>query len=221
MSLRLLASGLLGLVLSAPLSAAVLTAAEVEQKLRLIPVHVLTDAEGAPLVANGAFGVFLDRADADAFLADLHVGKPDLAKQVVIRAIPLSEVVSMTGPGSALQPDFVGAKKEREAAEALRGKDAPPIGNAPLFVVRAGTAYLTVTAGERSIIPVFFTKAQADEVVARYGKTEGPEPPRIEVAALEVILNALLGADDPDVSRISLVPSEAMMAAVQPAPGAP
>lgn len=215
MSPRPVLAGLLVLT-SAHAAAATLTIEQVEAKLKPVPVHVLTDAEGAPLVANGAFGVFLDRSEAESFLGELRAGDPGLAAKVVIRPIPLSEIVRMTAPGSALQPDFVAAKKERDAAKALVPKDAPPVGNAPMFVVRAGAAYLTVKVGDRTIIPIFFTKAQADEVVAQYGKPPDGTTARIEVAALEVILNAMMGADDPDVARISLVPSEAMMAAVRP-----
>lgn len=211
---RPLLAGLLVLV-ATQAAAARLTMEQVEAKLRPIPVHVLTDAEGAPLVANGAFGVFLDRPEAESFLEELRKGDPALAAKVVIRAIPLSEIVRMTGPGSALQPDFVGAKKEREAAKGLAKPDGPDVGNAPMFVVRSGAAYLTVKVGDRTIIPVFFTKAQADDVVKQYGKPADGPAAHVEVANLEVILNALMGADDPDVERISLVPSEEMMAAVR------
>ena len=225
MRLAAIGSGLLAIVaLAGPGRAAKLTAAEIEAKLRPIPMFVLTDAAGAPLMANDSFGVFTDKGEADVFLRVLQAQKPELGRAVVVTAIPLSEIVRLTGPGSALQPEFVGPKSERDAAEALRAKDAGPIGNAPLFLVRAGEAYLTVTREGRSLIPVFFSKKQADEVVARYARDKEGGAARVDVASLESILKALLNADDPDVARISLVPSESMMAAISradaPAPPA-
>jgi hypothetical protein len=212
----------LALAFAGPAQAAKLTAAEIEAKLRPIPMFVLTDGDGAPLVANDSFGVFTDKSEADAFLRVLQAQKPDLGTKVVVTAIPLSEIVRLTGPGSALRPEFVGPKSERDAAEALRAKDSDDIGDAPLFLVRAGEAYLTVSREGRSLIPVFFSKKQADEVVARYAHDKDGAAARVDVASLESILNALLNADDPDVARISLVPSESMMAAIaRPDPAAP
>lgn len=222
MRLRAIVGGLLVLPsLLGSARAATLTAAEIEERLRPIPMFVLTDASGAPLVANGSFGVFTERSEAEVFLRVLKAQKPELASQVIVTAIPLSEIVRLTGPGSALQPEFVGSKAERDAAGEIRPKDAEPIGNAPVFVVRAGTAYLTVSREGRSLIPVFFSKKEADDVVARYSRDKQGQTAHVDVSSLESILNAMIMADDPDVGRISLVPSEAMMAGVPHAEGRP
>jgi hypothetical protein len=205
---RLLPS--VAVLLLATAASAKMTPEQIEARLRPIPVFVLTDGSGAPLIANGAFGAFTDLREAESFLALMRARKPELAAKVVITPIPLSEIVRLIGPDAEIQPDFVAAKSEREAAKALRG-DAEPVGNAPLFVVRAGTAYLTVSRGDESLIPVFFTKKQADEVVAEYGKPNG-EPARVDVTSLDAILSAMLTADDPDVAKLSLVPTDAMLA---------
>ncbi|NES22546.1 MAG: hypothetical protein F6K41_27405 [Symploca sp. SIO3E6] len=233
-TLGLVGSTLLGSVFTANLKALALPDEEVAARLQPIPVFTLADAQGSPLVttvplregdsetANVA-GVFMSQQDANAFLERLKTQNPDLGNSVQVVPVSLAEVYALekSSQNQAENLDFAFIPKQEQVQLAQpvwrqqnpNGQESREFQGVPLFVAKAGQdqGYLTIQPQEGvQIIPFFFEKQQLQTMVDRY---KGQQPNQannitIEVVPLEGLISTLQNSDNPELSKIMLVPSQ-------------
>jgi hypothetical protein len=201
--------------------------AQIIEKLQSIPVFTLTDQGGAPLTASvngdakkGSYtGVYLSQKEAKAFLQKLQRDKPDIAKKLQIRAVPLSEMYKIqVANGSAgankLDIAFVPNDEQVKTALALTQKTNPQIksfNGVPLFVARAGKqkGYITVNYKDKKIIPLFFEREQVQVIIDQF-KKENPtlaSTTDVQVLTLESLLDTMRTKNDALYSQVAINPS--------------
>jgi hypothetical protein len=213
------------LLVASPLQA--LPDAQIVEKLQSIPVFALTDQGGAPLTASvngdpkkGSYtGVYLSQREARAFLQKLQRDKPDIAKKLQIRAVPMSEMYKIqvaNGSAGAKKLDiaFVPNDDQVKTALALTQKVNPQIktfNGVPLFVARAGKqkGYVTVNYKDKKIIPLYFEREQVQVIIDQF-KKENPtlaNTTEVQVLTLESLLDTMRTKNDALYSQVAINPS--------------
>jgi len=236
-TLGLVGSTLLGSFFTANLQALALPDEEVVERLRPVPVFTVTDAQGAPLVATvpagqgdsqtaNVAGVFISQQDANDFLERLKKDDPNLGNSVQIVPVSLAEVYELEknsqNQTENLDFAFIPEQDQVQLAQPLweaqlrrnqNGQENQQFQGVPLFVAKAGPnqGYLTIQPQNGvQLIPFFFEKSQLQEMVERY-KDQQPNQSNnitIEVVSLEGLIGTLQREDNPDLKKITLVPSQ-------------
>lgn len=240
-TLGLVGTALLGSFVTENLKALALPESQVVEMLQPVPVFTVTDAQGAPLVANvpnnqnkpqAVAGVFINRSDAQAFVDRLKQEKPDLAKNVQVVPVSLAQIYKLRQENQnkpdALNFAFIPAQQQLQAAQALMGpsgQQAKPFQGTPLFVARGGTdnGYLTVQEGGKQIIPFFFDKDQLQTMVDRF-KQQKPDlasTVKVEAVPLEGIIYTLQTSNNQELNNIAIVPSKEALEFLRKLPAAP
>lgn len=183
---------------------------QILEKLQGIPVFTLTDKSGAPLTAsaNGNdgkksnyTGAYTSRKEAQAFLQTIQKKDPNLAKQLQIRAVRLSELYKIQYNGSTekkLEIAYVGSQQQVNSALAIVQKNDRSIksfNGVPLFVGRAGkpAGYITVESNGKKVVPLFFDREQLQPYIEKF-KKERPDlaaSAEIQVITLEGLISSL------------------------------
>ncbi len=198
---------------------------QILQKFRPIPVFTIANSNGAPLVASppsgqagpAIAGVFINRADAQAFLENLKTKNPELAKGVQVVPISLAEVYKLNQDGKG-KPDALGfayvpsQTQVSTAVDLLKktGQEVKQFAGTPLFVARGGKdkGYLTIQQGNNSVIPMFFKKEDLQSLLDQFKQQQPAQAATIEVQvlALEGLMQVLQTKDDPQLNQIVLIP---------------
>jgi Tic22-like family len=199
--------------------------AQIIEKLQNIPVFTLTDQGGAPLTAaisgdpkKGSFtGVYFSQQEARAFLQKLQRENPAIAKQLQIRAVPLSEMYKVqitTNASQKLDIAFVPNEPQVKAALSLTQKVNPQLkrfNGVPLFVARAGKqkGYITIPFKDKKIIPLFFDREQVQVVIDQFKKEQPAlaSTTDVQVLTLESLLDTMRTKNDALYSQVALNPS--------------
>jgi Tic22-like family len=235
-----LAGGILLSSLGADLKALALSAEQVMQRLRSVPVFTLTDQQGAPLVStpesgqnrSPVAGVFISPQDAQRFLEELKQKNPQLAQNVQISAVSLADAYNLSQqPGrdnnSRLQVAYIPSQQQVDAAKSLlqqQNQNAAQFQGVPIFMARAAGengAYLTIKQGEQEVIPMFFNREQIQSVLDRLKQSQPQlgNSMQIQVLNLEGVINTLKTSNNEDLNRLYLVPPQetvAFLRALQP-----
>lgn len=199
-----------------------------------VPVFVIADSEGAPVIQNvsenqGRVNVFLSPGMAKQVLETLREQNPDVGNQVDVQVISLADsytfseqsrengvfvvfIPTQTQIGYA-QPVWEEQRQELETLNDNDPKNDPPeiFPGTPLFVAWTGNAnnrnYLSVTEDGETSVPFFFDPERFEEVVREFkaGNASAGEV-NVEVLPLEGMINTLESENDPDLERIQLVP---------------
>lgn len=211
----------------------------------------MLDSEGkGPLLAPaengsgvGTAGFFVNVKDADAFLKQLAVQNPDLAKTVRIRPVSLATIYRVSQASKknseAMKVTIIPSQEQVDSAVSLlllHGQKIRTFSGTPVFLARLfpENSYLTVERNKESVIPVFFTKEELQEMLKKYRK-ERPEQANsidIQVLSLEEMLSNLPLATNQTFESIVLVPpkesieylkkvAESLPPTVTPEPPAP
>jgi len=212
------------------LKALALSNAQIDGKLRPVPVFALTDATGALLIDSvpkqgqgqsgndSVAGIFISPQDARAFVEQLKTTNPQLAASVRVMPVSLGEIYQLSqankGKPDEVKFDYVPAPQQVESAKTVlrqNGQQVNEFNGVPLFVARGGpeNGYLTIQRGQQEVIPLFFNKEELQELVERF-KQQQPNLSatiKIEVVNLENVLEALPTENDPFFEQIILVPS--------------
>lgn len=209
------------------MSALALPEQQVLEKLRPVPVFTITDAQGAPLIAsvsgNGdqqssVAGVFISQKDAQAFIDKLKAKNPQLGASVRVLPVSLGEVYKMSqaskGKPQQVQFAYVPTTQQVESAKTVlqqTGQKTNEFNGVPLFLARGGTdqGYLTIQQGQEQAVPLFFNKEDLQALLERL-KQQQPNVAssvKIEVVALEGVLDALQKENDPFLTKLVLIPS--------------
>ncbi|HIK37809.1 MAG: hypothetical protein NZ901_02875 [Geminocystis sp.] len=184
--------------------------------LRPIPVFTITNSEGAPLVASGeknekVAGVFISKQDATGFVERLKKENPELGKQVKVVPVSLGEIFQLS-ENSAKKDGivfaYVPSEKQMQQAKQLNPQYQ---GGVPLFVATIGKdgGYLTVKQNNMEMIPFFFEKEQAEQLIAEFKKAQPQQAKetKIEVVILEGVIEALKKNNDEMLKKIVFWPS--------------
>lgn len=209
-----------------------LTAAQVEEKLRSIPVFTITDSRGAPMLAHPTGAkkpvtyVYISPAGAKGFLETLTKSRPELAGKVRVTTVSLVEIYRLARRADApFLCQFVADPKDMAAAKPLLAKGQQVM--APMFAGRSAerNGLLTIKHEGQEILPLYFSKADLDDVIAKLSGTKGaPKDLKVEVMDLPAVLSMLTTSPDKSVARLILVPTRAAADYVQAqgkAPGKP
>ncbi|NJL83247.1 MAG: hypothetical protein HC890_10355 [Chloroflexaceae bacterium] len=213
---------ILGAFLTQILPAEALPREQIVEKLRIIPVYTIADAQGAPLVASGqnnerVAGVFISKQDAQAFVTRLQTQNQDLASKVQVVPISLAEVYQLAqeneGKQDGLNFAYVPEQDEVESAKQLLSASGEQFaGGVPLFVARGGQnqGYLTIEQNSQQVVPFFFEKQQILQLIERFKQSQ-PDlaaTVKIDVVPLEAMLATLEEKNDELLTRVVLIPSQ-------------
>lgn len=224
-TLGLIGTTLFGPSLAGMNRAIALPQEDILDKLRMVPVFTITDAQGAPLIASypnsqqggdssSVAGVFISRQDALEFIENLETRNPDLADEVRVTPISLAEIYQLTysSESPSLRVSYVPTQEQVEAAVATLqadGEQVEQFRGVPLFIASGSDeqGYLTIQRGDRQFIPLFFDKEQLLTMVDRFKQQQPDLTVEVEVVQLEGVLQALRQGDEPQLDRLVLIPS--------------
>ncbi|MEM6425832.1 MAG: Tic22 family protein [Cyanobacteria bacterium P01_H01_bin.119] len=211
-------------------SAFALPEEDVQAILGPVPVFVVTDAEGSPLVVNipvqegpdgsdetqAVAGVFFNLSDAQALVDRLTEERPEVGNQVTVTPISLAEV-NRLDQAAQDQPDgldfaYVPAPEQVAQATDLLASENGDFQGTPLFVARGGAdgGYLTVQQDGSQRVPFFFEYQQLERLVDAF-KVQNPDQAdtvQIEVIRLADVINTLQTTDNQNLTNIVLVPTQ-------------
>ncbi len=207
---------------------------EVLQKLNQVPVFIIADSEGSPLVAKSDQGVltriFIGQEDAEAFLEQLKSQKPELANKVRIVVVPLGEVYKQARENEDKEEklvfQLVPLEEQVTSAETIwknRNPDQEAFRGVPLFVATVNqnnqTGYLVYERGEDRIIPLFFEKESLENLVSKYKEANQNNnvDVQINVVSLEGMISTFQNQENEALRQMILVPSEESRELVQQA----
>lgn len=207
-----------------PAAKPALTREQIQKMLQPVPFFTVTDEKGAPMIATpkdkqkGAVGFFGTPAAAEAFLANLRTRNPAVAANVRVSPVSLWDIFRIaTDPKSPFLVAFVADEAETLAAKPLL-KAGQKV-NVPLFVGRSlkSGGLLTVSQGERQVIPAFLSKKDLDDLMARFQKSQSAimQDVKVEVLDLEGLLGSLGSATDPNIVKVAVMASRANLEYLQ------
>lgn len=216
------------LLTSFALPAFALTEAQVVERLAAIPIFVITDRDGIPLVGsnNGeqdrVLPFFLNPQDAEAAVATIAKQEDksaDLDAQVVVRSMQDMYNFIQNNQDNGLVYQIVPSESSLAAASELTKAKDDRLPNVPVFfaVEQGGennNGLFTVSQGERVFIPFFFEKAELDRLIAEVNKNDKLKTkPEIKVISFFQVLNSMIdteeGKPSPEVEKFAFFPAQA------------
>jgi Tic22-like family len=214
----------LGSTLLAATPIQALPESQIVDKLQGIPVFALTDSDNFLLTASlsnetgkpAKGGAFFSQSDAKTFLQKLQKENPNLAKQVTIRPISLSEVYKAQmnlDPAKRVDILYVPNQNQVKAALNIAQKSEPSLkqfSGVPLFVAKnskKGT-YLTITSKDsKSVVPLFFDRDQLQPLIDRAKQQQPNSTIEVQVLTLETVLDGMRSKNDPLYESLVFGPS--------------
>jgi nickel transport protein len=211
------------------LRALALSNTQIDEKLRPVPVFVITDAAGAPLIAsvpkqgdgrNGntsVASIFISQEDARLKLEQLKITNPQLAATARVLPVSLGEIYQISqnnrGKPDEVQFAYVPTPQQVESAKTVlrqNGQQVNEFNGVPLFVARGGSdnSYLTILQGQQERVPLFFNKEELQLLVERFQR-EMPNlmtSIKIEVINLESVIESFSTQDELFLDRLILIP---------------
>jgi Tic22-like family/RTX calcium-binding nonapeptide repeat (4 copies) len=211
------------------LKALALSDAQIDEKLLPVPVFVIADATGSPLIASvpkqgqGETGnasvveIFISQKDAQAFVEQLKTRNPQLAALVRVMPASLGEIYRLAQANKS-KPDevqfaYVPNPQQVEFAKTVlrqNGQQVNEYQGVPLFLARRGpeNRYLTIQRGQQEVIPLFFNQEELQALVARFQQQQPNVTAsiKVEVVNLESVLEALRTDSDPFLTQLILIP---------------
>ncbi|PSN19747.1 hypothetical protein C7271_05750 [filamentous cyanobacterium CCP5] len=216
--------GLLGAV-----PAQALTQQEIIDKLEQVPVFLILNSEGRPLTASASSAegeeklpvVFTDADTAEGFLANAR--EQDAEAQIT--PVDLGTLYEETQVQENVPPTLLYFPDEQELQAAVSIED--DFQGVPLFIARQSQEgpYLTITRGEETFLPMFFSQEDLQLLLNRYEEQNPQESSdiEVEVLSLEWLLQMMTTNQDPELdqqlSQIQLVPSADVVQYLRSQPG--
>ena len=219
-----LISGVIGSIFATNLSVVALPEEEIVNKLRTVVVFAIVNDKGSPLVTlvdnqRSEKPVFITRNDAQSFINQkLAPNQNGLVEQLKVREVFLADIYQLIQEDARnknnsrfrLTPNF----QEVSSAERILGK-GETFQEVPLFFVSFQKDAQTVTyfqrkQGEESVIPLFFEKRSAEEMIAQFQRENPDLNPQLEigVTSLELVLKRFEKEDNETVRKMVLEPTE-------------
>lgn len=204
-------------------SALALPQPEVLDKLRPIPVFIVVDDSGSPLVASvensiSITGVFISPRDANQFVKRVKDKNPELGAKVKVLPVRLNDVYQQSKleqtRENSLEFAYIAQKEAvTSASKIISGASQEQLPNGvPLFMAKARKEdrYMIVTQNSQQLIPFFFDKQQLDRMIAKL-EEQSPDLTdnfRVDVATLEGLIRVLETDQNEVLEKIVLVPTE-------------
>ncbi len=223
---QILMSGIVfGLVSSSLLAGSVAHAiptAQILKKLQELPVFTLTDKTGSPLADrdanNGIYtNAYLSPKDAQVALQKMQQRKPELAKQLQIRPVSLSEMYKLK-VSRKVDVLFIPHQSQVAAARSLNQKNNTTLEKfegVPLFLGLAGQqpGYLTINQNKKQVIPLFFEREQLEPYLETFKKNNPnlADTAGIQVLSLEKFMDTLRSNNNPLYEKVTIMPSTEAM----------
>ncbi len=210
-----------------------LTEAEVLHILEPVPVFIILDQKGNPLVVemtknarvDGAFtdnteevfvaGAFISPTDAKQFVNRLQTDNSELAEQVTVVPVSLAELYQQEKSfreQKNLSFNFIPNEEILAYAKTLLPEEnRQRFQEVPLFAAKDAKSrqYLIVSINSEQIVPFFFDNRQLEQMISKYQETN-PEKNAtfdIQVVSLAGVIRTLETETDSDeMLSISLVP---------------
>ncbi|MBD1851481.1 Tic22 family protein [Leptolyngbya sp. FACHB-711] len=229
-TLSLVSSVLIGSFWAGTARVLALTAEQVMERLRPVPVFTLANEQGAPLVASPTegenrgpvAGVFINRQDAERFLNDLKTRNPQVAQGVRVVPVSLADIYQIaetersgqTPQDQQLRFAFIPAQQQVDAAMTILregGQTVNEFEGVPIFVAQSSgqnRGYLTIQQGNQQVIPMFFDRAELQAVLTRLQQSQ-PELAngmQVQVVNLEGLIQTLQASENEELNQILLVP---------------
>lgn len=208
-------------IVDSPIAIA-LTEAEVLTILRPVPVFVIVDQQGSPLVAqmtseNGVevslTGAFISPTDAKQFLDRLKTDNSELAEQCQMVPASLAEIYqkNKSAQESKLFFSYIPNQEILAYAKTLLPEAIQQeLKSVPLFTAKdvKSRQYITISNNSAQIIPFFFDNKQLEEIVNKYQENNPEEDATldIEVVSLESLIQILEAKSNEMLKIISLIP---------------
>jgi DNA-binding TFAR19-related protein (PDSD5 family) len=225
-TLSLVGGILLGSLLGGANRALALTQEQVVERLQSVPVFMITNAQGVPLVAvlgdeeaaPAVAGVFISRQDAQTSLDNLRQSDPELATDVQVVPVSLAQVyqlaVANENQEQPLEFTFVPTTEQVESARSVleqSGENPDEFDGVPIFLARSTAdegGYLTIQQGQNQVVPMFFNQDELQNLLAqlRQSQPELADSMTIQVVNLESLIQTLQDSDNPELNQILLVP---------------
>jgi Tic22-like family len=213
---------LIGSTLLAATPIQALPESQIVDKLQGIPVFALTDSDNLLLTASAANeqgkpakgGAFFSQADAKTFLQKLQKENPNLAKQVEIRPVSLSEVYKAQmslDPKKRVDILYVPNQNQVKTALSLVQKsDKQFNGGVPVFIAKnskKGTFITIAGKNNQSVVPVFFDRDQLQPLIDKFKQQQPSATIEVQVFALEALLDGMRIKNDPFYESLLFSPS--------------
>jgi len=186
---------------------------EIDERLRTVPVFVVTDTKNSPYVAETQEGMkkgffFLDPTDAEAYQTKIReLQGPDAA--VKITPTTLDKAIGYIKTKKSEDPfEVFPSAPEVTKARAIQNPDTCDIcwGSegvkeyVPVFWVKG----LGLEVDKTVVTPLFFEK---DMAVGYYSKLGKNEPPEIEVFDLSALIKKIRKGGSTEFRKVSFYPS--------------
>ncbi len=230
LTLSLLGGTVVGQALMQPTPAVALSEADALKRLDRIPVFIIINKEGTPLinvVSNPkdktkqiqVVTFFMGQQEAQSVVTTLKKQTPEVGGTAKIAIIPMSKAIDMKiknkDKAESLVFDFVPSKQQTNEAVAVlkqNGQVVKEIREVPLFYSTSGKdkarGILTIEEGKNKIIPFFFNKqdlqGMLDQLKQQDPKLSGTA--KIEVTSLSNIFDSLLKENGSSTPQIVLYP---------------
>jgi Tic22-like family len=215
---------LIGSTLLAATPIQALPESQIVEKLQGIPVFALTDSDNLLLTASvsneqgkpAKGGAFFSQADAKTFLQKLQKENPNLAKQVTVRPVSLSELYKAQmslDPTKRVDILYVPNQNQVKTALGLVQKSEPSLkqfNGVPLFAAKnskKGT-YLTVPdKNNKAVVPLFFDRDQLQPMIDKFKQQQPGAAIEVQVFTLETLLDGMRRKNDPLYESLVFGPS--------------
>ncbi len=198
--------------------------AEIVDKLRTIVVFAIVNEQGSPLITLvdnkiREKPVFVSKNDAQGFINRRQaLSKSELVEQLQVRAVSLADIYQITQEDSQKlnSPRFRLTPRSNTVFSAREISDGREIFQVvPLFYVYTKQdslqiSYLERKEGNKSVIPLFFEKKAAEEMIAKFQQEHPNLTLQLEIGftSLEVILERFEREDNETVRKMVLEPTE-------------
>lgn len=213
-SLGLFGMTVLGYGLGGNLKALALSAEQVAERLRTVPIFLIAKGDGGVLSqcldpSNGqqiacdnekkvlVTPAFISQRDAQAILERLKTSNPNDSQNLQVIARSLAEVYQQLEQANrekkdSFVVDFLPIQQQVESATALlrqNGQQVQQFNGVPLFVpkFKSEDKYLTIPEGNNSnerVIPFFFEKEQATALLERFKQAQPNLAANVEIQVM-------------------------------------
>jgi nickel transport protein len=233
-SLGLVGGILIGSLVVSSLQALGLTTEQVVARLRSVPVFMLANNEGKPLVAVPAQGsqqqnptpnvfVFMNQQDAQTSLNTLKSRDPQTAQGIQVMPVSLARIYeyevnqqSQQKKEDQVRFTFIPDRQQVEAAKTLlqqSGQNPEQFEGVPLFVAKSADqngGYLVIGQGDQQSIQMYFDRAGIQALLDRLRQVQPDLASKVtvQVINLESVLETLHNSDNQELNRIVLVPPQ-------------
>jgi hypothetical protein len=203
-----------------------LSTAEIGEKLGGVPVFILINDQGAPLVASPEgqtpeIGVWMDLESASSFAEQVLSSENSPATNLTVRPTSLREIFLQlvanadTEERAAFVPDPIEQEKALEIVKEL-DPEVEQFNAVPLFLLSTDEGdYVTINLENGTAIPLFFSHAQAAQLKTQWDGEERSQNVTIDVSTLGEVLSVMRQGSAEETSSLVFIPKASALQKAQ------